>query len=155
MASDSDDLEPLVFTNYETILHKSFVDMFLNEKLTDGTLICDNRTIRIHKFLLSASSSFFNNIFKKYEGDCKVSIKNVSYDDLLKVLEYIYNGQATLHPSKVKSFIDATKKLSVTINDDEIRRISANINGIKLDGSEQDSYGGIKIALFESRFFFL
>lgn len=148
MASDLNDAEPLVFTNYKSTLHKSFVDMFLNEKLTDGTLICDNKTIRIHKFLLSASSSFFNNIFKKYEGDCKVSIKNVDYDDLLKVLEYIYNGETKLYPNKVKSFIDATYKLSVTINDDEIRRISTTINGIKLDGLEQNIHSGMKSTFF-------
>ncbi|XP_055319722.1 uncharacterized protein LOC129577168 [Sitodiplosis mosellana] len=137
MATVSNDAELLLFTNYESTLHKSFVDMFRKEELTDATLICDSKRVRIHKFLLSASSSFFNNVFKKHGGDCNISIKNVAYDDLIKVLEYIYNGEAALHPTKVNAFIDAANKFSVTISGDKIQKVSAHLgsthNEIKLD----------------------
>lgn len=124
MAIEANDAEPLVFKNYESTLLKSFADMFRKEELTDATLICANRRIRVHKFLLSASSPFFDNIFKMYKCECKIFIKNINYDDLMNALEYIYNGQVAIQPSDFFAFVNAAHKLSIKISDDELQRVS-------------------------------
>lgn len=127
MATDSNDAELLLFTNYESILRKSFVDMFRKDELTDATLTCDGKRVRVHKFLLSASSAFFDNEFKKHKGDCNISITNVAHGDLMKVLEYIYNGEVALQHRAVPAFVDAAKQFSITINDDEMQRLSGRL----------------------------
>lgn len=107
--------EPLNFANYETILHQSFAEMFDKEELTDAVLICNDKRIRVHKFLLSATSSFFNKMFKQPENHNRLVIKNVSSENLEKVLEYIYKGRVAIDPEKINSFFEAAKKLSVSI----------------------------------------
>lgn len=119
-------VEDLVtFTNYKSKLQKGFVEMFHNKELTDAVLICESKRIHVHKFVLSASSSYFNNMFKEPYNSSKLTIKHVLHDDLLNVIEYIYNGQVALHPDKVGSFIEASHKLSVPTRNLEKQNISA------------------------------
>lgn len=115
MASEMDinNKDPLIFTNYKTILQRSFVEMFRTDEFADAILICDGQRIRVHKFLLSAVSSFFDKMFKNHENNHKLLIKHVNYEDLMNVLTYIYNGRVDLHPEKMNSFFNAAKKLSV------------------------------------------
>lgn len=116
MASESNNDEgPMVFTNYTTTLYKRFSEMFQKKELTDAILICENQRIHVHKFLLSASSSFFNKMFKKPHAH-SIHINNVKYADLLTVLEYMYKGEVGLQQDKVAAFLDAAKKLSIRIN---------------------------------------
>lgn len=150
------DAEPLIFTNYESTLHQVFGEMFWKKELADAVLICDNRRIDVHKFILSASSSFFNNIFKKSNVN-SLTISNVNRHDLYNVLQYIYTGQVKVQPYQVSSFIDATNKLSVPISCDELKDISIN-HGLSLTRSQpQDCqsstlYRGI-LVLFDSNAF--
>lgn len=109
--------------NTDSKLNTSFVDLFRQEELTDATLICQNKRIRVHKFLLSASSEFFNDLFRKYPNDCSLLIENVNYDDFLKVLEYIYSGRTELNPKKVLSFIETAKKFSIQLRFDQMHNV--------------------------------
>lgn len=117
MATNTDTIvgEPLTFANYGTILHRSFAEMFDTEELTDAVLICNDKRIRVHKFLLSATSSFFNKMFKQPENHTRLVIRNVSSENLEKILEYIYKGRVAIDPEKMNSFFEAAKKLSVPI----------------------------------------
>lgn len=131
------DNEPLVFTNYKSTLYQCFADMFQNKELSDAILLCENHRIHVHKFLLSASSSFFNNMYKKPNKNI-LHITNVKYDDLLLVLEFIYKGQVALHPDKLNSFLDATNKLSVSIGCGKDALIQKQSKNSKLAIQSQD-----------------
>lgn len=125
------DTDSLIFPNYDSMLHQSFVDMFIKGELTDATLICDNKRIQVHKFLLAAKSTFFKKVFNKPENIRKLEISNVNYDDLMTVLEYIYSGKVVLHPSNVASFMDATKQLSVAV---DARSVAVDLTLSSIDG---------------------
>lgn len=120
--SETMDDEPFTFKNYNTTLYQCFAEMFNKKELSDAILVCDNHRIHVHKFLLSASSSFFNNMFKKPHNN-NLNITNVKYEDLLRVLDYIYKGQVAVHPDKLSSFLDATKKLSVPVDSGEMQEL--------------------------------
>lgn len=123
MASKSgghgDAAEPIVFTNYKPTLYKRFAEMFHRKELTDAILVCDNQRIHVHKFLLSASSSFFDKMFKKPDTHT-LQVKHVKHVDLLIVLEYIYKGEVSLPQNRITAFLDAAHKLSVPINSNDI-----------------------------------
>lgn len=133
--------EPLIFKNYDSTLRQFFAEMYLNPELSDGMLICEDRRFRVHKFLLSASSSFFNNMFKKSSN---LLISNIQHRILKKVLEYIYLGQVKLTAKQVPLFIDATKKLSVAIGNqnDGMKNISMNDGPTITRSQSQDCHSG-------------
>lgn len=123
---DHNDDELIVFTNYKSKLYGAFSIFFRNDELTDATLQCENKLIRVHKFLLSASSSYFDSVFRQNVDDSKVPIENVSCDILLAVVEYIYNGRVVIQQSKLSSFMEATKGFSIAIESAGIELISVN-----------------------------
>lgn len=137
-AVEANEVELMTFTSYESHLYKSFTGMFCKKELTDTILICEERAIHVHKFLLSASSAFFDDMFKKHPGDCELTINIVNYDDLMLVLEYIYNGRVRLHSNKVSSFTDATNKLLVSIDYDELQM--ASITREQNENDVEDSF---------------
>lgn len=120
----SDDNRVVVFSKYESTLNRAFASMFQDNELTDATLICDNKPIRVHKFVLSAHSSYFDTVFRQNAGDCSIPIKNVSYDDLMKVLEYIYEGYVVIEPCALFSFVRAIAKLSISLDAAQMETIS-------------------------------
>lgn len=121
--SENNDAEPMVFTNYKPTLYKRFAEMFHFKQLTDAILICENQRIHVHKFLLSASSSFFNRMFKK-PGANILHIRNVKYADLLMVLEYVYKGEVALPQERIAAFFSAAQKLSIPINEKDIESVT-------------------------------
>lgn len=121
--SENDDAEPMIFTNYKPTLYKRFAEMFHLKQLTDAVLICENQRIHVHKFLLSASSSFFNRMFKKPNASI-LHIRNVKYVDLLTALEYVYKGELALPKERIGAFLDAAQKLSIPINEKDIESVT-------------------------------
>lgn len=123
MASKFSDEEPMIFTNYKPTLYKRFAEMFHSKQLTDAILICENQRIHVHKFLLSAASSFFNKMFKK-TGAHTLHIRNVKHMDLVTILEYIYNGEVALQQNRIAAFLNAAQNLSIPINSKDIETVT-------------------------------
>lgn len=119
----NEDAEPMVFTNYKPTLYKRFAEMFHLKQLTDAILICENQRIHVHRFLLSASSSFFNRMFKKPTMNI-LHIRNVKYADLTMVLEYVYKGEVALSQERVAAFISAARNLSIPLNEKDIEAVT-------------------------------
>lgn len=134
--SENDDKEPMIFTNYKPTLYKRFAEMFHSKQLTDAILICENQRVHVHKFLLSASSSFFNRMFKK-PGANILHIRNVKYMDLVMILEYTYNGEVALQQNRIAGFLNAANKLSIPINSKDIESVTLKC-GLTFDQQNQD-----------------
>lgn len=133
----NDDAEPIVFTNYKPTLYKRFAEMFHSKQLTDAILICENQRIHVHKFLLSASSSFFNRMFKKPTMNI-LHIRNVKYADLLTALEYVYKGEVALTQDRVAGFLTAAQNLSIPINQKDIEAVTSKW-GLTLEPQNNES----------------
>ncbi|XP_031622459.1 protein jim lovell-like [Contarinia nasturtii] len=116
MSLTSNDGSPILFRNCESILRQNFCGMFYKAELTDATLLCENKPIRVHKFMLSACSLFFKRIFMVCQGDGCLVIQNIKYVDLENILHYIYYGQIAVHRNNLNGFLDAAQKLLVPIN---------------------------------------
>lgn len=138
MASSDNAEEPMIFTNYKPTLYKRFAEMFYRKELTDAILICENQRIHVHKFLLSASSTFFDKMFKT-PGANTLQIKNITHADLLVVLEYIYKGEVSLPQNRIAAFLDSAHKLSVPINSNDIETVTLKCgltqSGLNVDGA--------------------
>lgn len=124
---DLNDDELIVFTNYELKLYRAFSNFFWNNEFTDALLKCENKLVRVHKFLLSAKSSYFDKIFRQNSvDDCEVPIENVTFDILLVVLEYVYHGRVAIQQSQLSPFMEAANRFSIEIGSGQIDLISVN-----------------------------
>lgn len=143
---DLNDDELIVFTNYMPKLFRAFSNCFHSNEFADATLQCENKLIQVHKFLLSASSPYFDNIFRQNVDN--VVIENVSHDILLAVVEYIYNGRVVVQSHQLSSFIKATNMFSMVIPDGGIQLISVNeqSSGSSGENSQSSSYSDLFIS---------
>ena len=65
-----------------------------NEQFTDVLLATEGKTIRCHKVVLSACSSYFENLFMTYDEKNQIVIlKDTTYDDVFCLVEFMYRGE--------------------------------------------------------------
>lgn len=107
----------ITWENYQKDLSKSFGSLFRSREFTDVTISCENRKIEAHKFLLAASSPFFEEVFVENPCDHPVMVlKNVNYDDVFDVICYIYQGHISIDESREESFLQTAELLAVPVN---------------------------------------
>ena len=88
--------------------------------LCDAKIIVDDQELPVHRSILSASSSFFNDIFSRITGEDenKITLKNLNGRAMDDILHFIYTGEAYIH-------------------DDNVRQLLATANFLKLDGLKE------------------
>lgn len=107
-------------------LNGALQELRTKEELLDVTLACEDETIEAHKVVLSASSLFFQSIFKKTKQPHPfIYLRGVFYKDLVALLDYIYTGKAQIASDDVNRFMQVgrdlkVKSLSSEENDDSV-----------------------------------
>lgn len=104
----------LRWNNYLSHITFALDSLRTQEDLVDVTLSCEGKKIRAHKVLLSACSSYFRDIFK--ENPCQhpvIIFKNVKYDDLFAIIEFMYQGEVNVVQDSLPSFLNTAELLSV------------------------------------------
>lgn len=113
MTSSSEQFS-LRWNNYLSHITFALDSLRTQEDLVDVTLSCEGKKIRAHKVLLSACSSYFRDIFK--ENPCQhpvIIFKNVKYDDLIAIIEFMYQGEVNVIQDALPSFLNTAELLSV------------------------------------------
>lgn len=85
-----------------------------DEFLTDVTLCCESKRLRAHKIILSVCSTYFRETFM--ENPCKhpvVIFKNVKFDDLTNIVEFMYKGEVSISQDSLSSFLHVAEMLQV------------------------------------------
>lgn len=114
MTSSSTEQFSLRWNNYLSHITFALDSLRTQEDLVDVTLSCEGKKIRAHKVLLSACSSYFRDIFK--ENPCQhpvIIFKNVKYDDLIAIIEFMYQGEVNVVQDSLPSFLNTAELLSV------------------------------------------
>merc|ERR1719483_819424 len=95
----------------------SVMDSLLEEEsLVDVTLSADGQFIRAHRIVLSACSPYFRTLFKSSflnEKHPVVILKDVDFDILKSLVEYMYKGEANVPQPMLTSFIQTAESLQV------------------------------------------
>ena len=80
--------------------------------LTDVTFVCDDgREIKAHRIILVAHSPLFKQIFdSELDDDAIINIDDTNYEELKTILEFMYLGEAPLHPDISIDDIFSTSK---------------------------------------------
>lgn len=82
--------------------------------LTDVTLCCEGKKIKGHKIIFSVCSTYFRETFM--DNPCKhpvVIFKNVKFDDLANIVEFMYKGEVSISQDSLSSFLHVAEMLQV------------------------------------------
>ena len=84
--------------------------------LHDVTLVADdNKQLPAHRLVLSACSSYFKEIFR---NNAKFShpllcLNGLQSEDLTNILDYMYNGQVSIHLENLDRFLDVAQRFKL------------------------------------------
>ena len=96
----------ITYNGFEASVPNIFSQLWNDEDFTDVTLATvDNQQINAHKIILSAFSPVFRNILLRNPHENPlIYLKDVKYNDLKLLLEYIYNGQCQVANEELANF---------------------------------------------------
>lgn len=104
----------LRWNNFQSNLLNVFERLFLDERFVDVTLACEGQLIKAHQMILSASSSYFQEIFTTTPCTHPVVImKDVPLKDLRKILEFMYKGEINVNKQEIASLLVVAEALHV------------------------------------------
>ena len=91
----------------------AFRDLRDDKEFTDVTLACeDGQQVEAHKVVLIASSPFFLNLLKKNKHPHPlVFMRGVKYEDLVSMVDFLYNGEANVYQENLDSFLAVAEEL--------------------------------------------
>merc|ERR1712179_879225 len=86
-----------------------------DQRLFDVTLVTDDgQHIQAHKIILSAGSHFFSDIFmKSNQTNIMIYLKGISSLQVEHLLDFVYNGEASIGQEELKEFLETGKELQV------------------------------------------
>merc|ERR1712002_356162 len=100
---------------FDTNIREYFKILREDQRLFDVTLVTDDgQHIQSHKIILSAGSHFFSDIFMKInQTNMLIYLKGINSVQLENLLDFIYNGEASVGQEELKEFLETGKELQV------------------------------------------
>jgi len=97
----------LKWNDFHENMSTSFKDLRQEGDFTDVTLACEgNQQLKAHKLILSSSSPFFKTILRSFKSaEPLIFLRQVSYQDLASVVDFMYYGQADVQQENLNSFL--------------------------------------------------
>ncbi|KAK9509175.1 hypothetical protein O3M35_006547 [Rhynocoris fuscipes] len=91
-----------------------FAQLLERESFCDVTLACEGKTLRAHKIMLSACSTYFDSIFSKHEDkDPIVILKDVKFEDIKALVEFMYKGEIYVENSQLNTLLQTAEELRI------------------------------------------
>ena len=105
----------LKWNDFQSNVSNSFSLLRNEDYLHDVTIVTDdNDQIAAHKLVLSASSEYFKNIFKKNKHSHPLlCLEGVSSKDVRNMMDYIYNGELQIIQEDVDRFLNIAHRLKI------------------------------------------
>ena len=89
---------------------------FLLEKnlMTDVTLSCEGKSLHVHRFVLCACSTYFQDMLHTVEDrHVIVILRDVGFETLKSLVEFMYKGEVNVTEDQFHSLIEVAKSLRV------------------------------------------
>lgn len=103
--------------NHSSDMSENLEQMFKEESMTDVTLSCgDSGSIRAHRMVLSACSSYFKKIFSEFINPYQypvVIMRDMPFADLRAIVEFIYRGEVFVPQEQLASVLKSAQSLKV------------------------------------------
>eukprot|EP00092_Neocalanus_flemingeri_P026693 GFUD01028942.1.p1 GENE.GFUD01028942.1~~GFUD01028942.1.p1 ORF type:complete len:217 (+),score=45.72 GFUD01028942.1:90-740(+) len=95
------------------VLGKELENIWKAGEMIDVTLVCEDRKqISAHKVVLAAYSTFFRDIFNNNPHPKPlIFLKGITHDYLLRILNFLYTGEARVSQNNLKEFLEVAEDL--------------------------------------------
>ena len=105
----------LKWNNYEENLLSVFDQLLQQEALVDVTLATEGKSLRCHKVVLSACSSYFKSILSDTDQTQHpiVILRDVSYAELKFIVQYMYKGEMNVSQEELPSILKIAEDLQL------------------------------------------
>eukprot|EP00096_Caligus_rogercresseyi_P010659 TRINITY_DN396_c0_g1_i1.p1 TRINITY_DN396_c0_g1~~TRINITY_DN396_c0_g1_i1.p1 ORF type:complete len:605 (+),score=207.94 TRINITY_DN396_c0_g1_i1:127-1941(+) len=139
----------LRWNNHRNNLLSVFDHLLQTEAFCDVTLACDGSSIKCHKMILSACSSYFQSLFM--ENTCEhpiVFLKDIKYNEIRAILDYMYKGEVNVAQEELPGLLKVAELLKVKglVEEEREKLLSAAAKDgrpiISLTDSEKNNNGG-------------
>lgn len=118
--------------------HDSLEKLFTSQDFSDVTVIAKNKSLKLHKCILSTRSTVFEAMFKndmKEKKQNTVEIKDIRYKVLLELFRFMYTGRVNHIESIVSELLTAAEKYDMeslkALCEKTMSRILNEINAIE------------------------
>ncbi|XP_071442727.1 protein tramtrack, beta isoform isoform X2 [Hetaerina americana] len=104
----------LRWNNHQPNFVSVFTNLLNNESLVDVTLAAEGRQLRAHRVVLSACSSYFQNLFAA--NPCQhpiVILKDVKFSDLKTMVDFMYYGEVNVSQDQLPSILKTAEMLMI------------------------------------------
>ena len=119
------------WSNYTSSITSTFRGLLEREIFYDVILYCEGLTFKVHRLVLAASSSHFENMFCNGIGmpnPVFVVLDGTKADALKILLHFMYHGEAEISRNQIKSVIKAANALKVTGLSDDLNNINDTLD---------------------------
>lgn len=104
----------LRWSSYQEQLTEALRSLLEKELLVDVTLACDGRSLRAHRAILSACSSYFQELFQESEHPHPIVIlKDVRFEELKALVKFMYHGEVTMNNDSLPGFLKTAEALHI------------------------------------------
>ncbi|KAJ9574652.1 hypothetical protein L9F63_008184, partial [Diploptera punctata] len=104
----------LRWNSYHSNMQATFPSLLSNEQFVDVTLACEGRSIKCHKMILSACSSYFEELLS--QNPCQhpiVLMKDLKFWEVQALVDFMYRGEVNVGQDKLPSLLAAAEALQI------------------------------------------
>ena len=104
----------LRWNDFESNISVAFRELREEKDFFDVTLACDDNQVQAHKVILSACSPWFRNVLRKNPHQHPLLyLKGVKYQELISVINFMYQGEVNVAQEELNSFLAVAEDLRV------------------------------------------
>jgi len=128
----------LRWNNHQSNLLGVFSQLLQDEALVDVTLACaEGHSIRAHKVVLSACSTYFKTLFVDHPNRHPIVIlKDVCFAELRTLVEFMYKGEVSVEVCQLSALLKTAESLKVKGLAEMTNLHTANSTAIKREREE-------------------
>ncbi|KAF6202935.1 hypothetical protein GE061_003342 [Apolygus lucorum] len=105
----------LRWNNYQSNMTSVFHHLLRTQSFVDVTLACNDQSLKAHKVVLSACSSYFQKLL--LENPCKhptiIMPQDVCFTDLKFIIEFVYKGEIDVSQAQLQSLLKTADQLKI------------------------------------------
>ena len=128
------------FIDFKEYTNAKFGNLREDKDFADVTLACeDGQQVEAHKVILAGTSPFFQNLLRRNKHPHPlVYMRNVSSEDLLAVLDFLYYGEANLDEQNLQSFLALAEELQLKgLSGETLEKVSGDLDHAKVESKSK------------------